>query len=127
MSSKKPSMISTPTLTNSTSRPFFKKSAAAGSRTARSRTAFIFGQDVYVLLSPFFTTAFLGLITMLTIQTIHFLKTIKQPRYEDYNIRYRYGNRFAYLGNGEVKANVTKDVNGLSTYVRNTDEEWDVE
>ncbi|EPE06691.1 4-hydroxyacetophenone monooxygenase [Ophiostoma piceae UAMH 11346] len=59
--------------------------------------------------------------------TIHFLKTIKQPRYEDYNIRYRHGNRFAYLGNGEVKANVTKDINGLATYVRNTDEDWDVE
>ncbi|OAA62749.1 Flavin monooxygenase-like protein [Niveomyces insectorum RCEF 264] len=59
--------------------------------------------------------------------TIHFLKTIKTPRYEDYNIRYRYGNRFAYLGNGEVKANVTKDVNGLATYVRNEDSAWDVE
>ncbi|KAL1888473.1 hypothetical protein Sste5346_009517 [Sporothrix stenoceras] len=59
--------------------------------------------------------------------TIHFLKTIKSPRFEDYNIRYRYGNRFAYLGNGEVKANVTGDVNGLATYVRNNDEEWDVE
>ncbi|ERS96873.1 hypothetical protein HMPREF1624_07082 [Sporothrix schenckii ATCC 58251] len=59
--------------------------------------------------------------------TIHFLKTIKTPRFEDYNIRYRYGNRFAYLGNGEVKANVTGDVNGLATYVRNNDDEWDVE
>ncbi|KAI0170094.1 hypothetical protein BJ166DRAFT_608187 [Pestalotiopsis sp. NC0098] len=59
--------------------------------------------------------------------TIHFLKTIKEPRFEDYNIRYRYGNRFAYLGNGEIKANVTKDVKGLSTYIRNSDHEWSVE
>lgn len=60
-------------------------------------------------------------------QTIHFLKTIKEPRLEDYNIRYRYGNRFAFLGNGEVKANTTGDVKGLSTYVRDHDHDWDVE
>ncbi|KAH8906172.1 FAD/NAD(P)-binding domain-containing protein [Coniochaeta sp. PMI_546] len=59
--------------------------------------------------------------------TIHFLKTIKEPRLEDYNIRYRYGNRFAFLGNGEVKANTTGDVKGLSTYVRDHDHDWDVE
>ncbi|EOO00866.1 putative 4-hydroxyacetophenone monooxygenase protein [Phaeoacremonium minimum UCRPA7] len=61
------------------------------------------------------------------LQTIHFLKTIKEPRFEDYRIKYRYGNRFAYLGNGEVKANVTKDYKGLSTYVRDSDYDWDVE
>lgn len=60
-------------------------------------------------------------------QTIHFLKSIKDPRFEDYEIRWRYGNRFAYLGNGEVKANTTKDVYGLATYVRDKDEEWGVE
>lgn len=60
-------------------------------------------------------------------QTIHFLKTIKEPRPEDYNIRYRYGNRFAFLGNGEIKANTTGDVKGLSTYVRDHDHDWDVE
>ncbi|KAJ2895272.1 hypothetical protein MKZ38_006737 [Zalerion maritima] len=59
--------------------------------------------------------------------TIHFLKSIKEPRFEDYNIRYRHGNRFAHLGNGEIKANVTGDVEGLSTYVRNGDHEWRVE
>ena len=62
----------------------------------------------------------------MTFQTIHFLKTIKKPRLEDYNIRYRYANRYAFLGNGQVKANVTKDVKGLATYVRNYDHEWDV-
>ncbi|KAI0121200.1 4-hydroxyacetophenone monooxygenase [Xylariales sp. AK1849] len=59
--------------------------------------------------------------------TIHFLKTIKEPRFEDYHIRYRYGNRFAFLGSGEIKANVMKDVKGLSTYVRDSDHEWTVE
>lgn len=52
---------------------------------------------------------------------------MKRPRFEDYDIRYRYGNRFAFLGQGEVKANVTKDVKGLSTYVRNYDHDWDVD
>ncbi|KAL6849718.1 hypothetical protein ACO1O0_009261 [Amphichorda felina] len=59
--------------------------------------------------------------------TIHFLKSIKDPRFEDYDIRWRYGNRFAFLGDGEVKANKTKDVLGLSTYVRDSDHEWGVE
>ncbi|MCJ1298203.1 hypothetical protein MMC08_000992 [Hypocenomyce scalaris] len=59
--------------------------------------------------------------------TIHFLKTIKEPRYEDYEIEYRYKNRFAYIGNGDVKAHTTKDVNGLAPYVRNSDHEWSID
>lgn len=68
-----------------------------------------------------------GMLTFLALQTIHFLKSIKDPRFEDYDIRYRYGNRFAFLGNGEIKANTTKDVQGLSTYVRDADHEWTVD
>jgi hypothetical protein len=60
-------------------------------------------------------------------QTIHFLKSIKEPRFEDYNIRYRYKNRFAFLGNGNVKATASKDVLGLAAYVRASDHEWAVE
>jgi hypothetical protein len=67
------------------------------------------------------------LTVQISLQTIHFLKSIKEPRFEDYEIRYRYPNRFAYLGNGEVKANVTKDVQGLSTYVRDSDHDWNVD
>ncbi|KAI1264815.1 hypothetical protein F5Y18DRAFT_436256 [Xylariaceae sp. FL1019] len=59
--------------------------------------------------------------------TIHFLKTMKEPRFEDYSIRYRYSNRFAFLGNGEVKAYYKKDFKGLATYVRDSDHEWNVE
>ncbi|KAL3477263.1 hypothetical protein BJX99DRAFT_257520 [Aspergillus californicus] len=58
--------------------------------------------------------------------TVHFLKTIKDPRFEDYDIRYRYGNRFAFLGNGTVKAGVDGDALGLATYVRGSDHEWSV-
>ncbi|KAF2669324.1 FAD/NAD(P)-binding domain-containing protein [Microthyrium microscopicum] len=59
--------------------------------------------------------------------TIHFLKSIKRPRYEDYNYRYRYKNRFAFLGNGDVKGTSSGDVQMLSPYVRSSDHDWDVE
>jgi len=59
--------------------------------------------------------------------TIHFLKSIKDPRWEDYDYDYRYKNRFAFLGNGDVKATVTQDVDGLSRYVRASDHEWTVD
>ncbi|KAL6242201.1 hypothetical protein RBB50_010749 [Rhinocladiella similis] len=59
--------------------------------------------------------------------TIHFLKTIKEPRMEDYDFEYRYGNRFAFLGNGDVKATLTGDVSGLSPYVRNSDHPWTID
>lgn len=59
--------------------------------------------------------------------TIHFLKTLKDPRFEDYDIKYRYKNRFAFLGNGDVKFTSTRDVEGLSTYIRAADTEWSVE
>jgi len=60
-------------------------------------------------------------------QTIHFLKTIKDPRVEDYDITYRYKNRFAFLGDGSVKATNTKDIYGLAPYVRGSDHEWSVD
>lgn len=61
------------------------------------------------------------------VKTIHFLKTIKDPRMEDYDFKYRYGNRFAFLGNGQVKATATGDVLGLSPYIRNSDHPWCVD
>jgi hypothetical protein len=60
-------------------------------------------------------------------QTIHFLKSIKDPRFEDYDITYRYKNRFSYLGNGDVKATASRDVAGLSPYIRNSDHDWQVD
>lgn len=59
--------------------------------------------------------------------TIHFLKTIRDPRFEDYDIKYRFNNRFAYLGNGDVKATGGNDVRGLSTYIRADDQDWTVD
>jgi hypothetical protein len=68
-----------------------------------------------------------SILTHFPVQTIHFLKSIKTPRWEDYDYTYRYKNRFAFLGNGDVKATASKDVLGLSPYIRNSDHEWDVE
>jgi hypothetical protein len=61
------------------------------------------------------------------VQTIHFLKSIKTPRWEDYDYTYRYKNRFAFLGNGDVKATAARDMLGLSPYIRSSDHEWNVE
>lgn len=58
--------------------------------------------------------------------TVHFLKSLKDPRFEDYDIKYRYKNRFAFLGNGSVKAMSTQDALGLATYVRNSDHDWSI-
>lgn len=66
-------------------------------------------------------------IYLWTGSTIHFLKSIKEPRYEDYDIHYRYKNRFAFLGNGEVKATASRDVQGLSPYIRDGDHDWYVD
>lgn len=41
--------------------------------------------------------------------------------------RWRYKNRFAFLGNGDIKATESKDVQGLSTYMRSHDHEWNVD
>ncbi|KAH0845345.1 putative sterigmatocystin biosynthesis monooxygenase stcW [Fonsecaea pedrosoi] len=59
--------------------------------------------------------------------TIHFLKTIKEPRMEDYDFEYKSGNRFAFLGNGNVKAMLTGDIDGLSPYIRDADCPWTID
>jgi len=40
---------------------------------------------------------------------------------------YRHANRFAFLGDGNVKATISGDVTGLAPYVRSSDHEWSVE
>jgi hypothetical protein len=61
-------------------------------------------------------------------QTIHYSKTLNEgPRYEDYKFTYWRGRRFAYLGDGTVKAMHTRDVKKLAPYLRNADTPWCVE
>jgi hypothetical protein len=61
-----------------------------------------------------------------TTQGLHFLKTLKKVKYEHYDIRYRNNNMWAYLGNGQVEAEVLHDMDKLAPYMRNTDIPWEI-
>ena len=52
--------------------------------------------------------------------TMHYLQTLAEPRYEDWNFTYT-GNRFAFLGNGfsQIEGDKTAD---LAYYIRNHDD-----
>ncbi|KAF9448221.1 FAD/NAD(P)-binding domain-containing protein [Macrolepiota fuliginosa MF-IS2] len=52
--------------------------------------------------------------------SLHYLETISEPRYEDFNFSYN-GNRFAYLGNGfsQTEKDMTAD---WSYYLRDVDD-----
>ncbi|KAJ9615416.1 hypothetical protein H2200_001491 [Cladophialophora chaetospira] len=52
--------------------------------------------------------------------TLHYLETIRQPRYDDWNIEYN-GNRFAWLGNGQSQAEVLPAAD-LGWYIRTEDD-----
>jgi len=60
-----------------------------------------------------------------TLQGIHYIKTIKEPKYEHYNYTYKNSNMFAYLGNGRLEAEWKQQVDKLAPYIRNEDTEWD--
>lgn len=63
---------------------------------------------------------------------LSYLAAIKAPRYEDYHITYKNRNRWAYLGNGLMKANYAAEyeteeaqTEALAPYIRNEDTPWD--
>lgn len=55
---------------------------------------------------------------------LHFMKSIKEVRYDHYEIRYWNQNMWAFLGNGRVEAEVTRDLGKLAPYMRNEDSPW---
>jgi hypothetical protein len=60
-----------------------------------------------------------------------YIKTIRHPRFEDYEIDYESSNQWAFLGNGKIKAHNglpdgTPDIDGLAPYIRNGDTPWTV-
>lgn len=62
---------------------------------------------------------------------LSYIKTIRHPRYEDYELGYGSSNRWAFLGNGKVKSHVLKadgtpDIDGLAPYIRNSDTPWEI-
>jgi len=54
------------------------------------------------------------------------MKTIKEVKFEHYDIRYRNSNIWAYLGNGRVEAECTHGLDGLTPYMRNSDVPWEI-
>ena len=58
---------------------------------------------------------------------LHAVTAFSDPRWEDFNYKYVHKNRFAFLGNGDVKATASRDVLGLSPYIRSSDYDWSVE
>jgi hypothetical protein len=58
---------------------------------------------------------------------LHYIKTIEYVRWEHYDFRYEHSNSWAFLGDGQVKAEITKDEKGLAPYIRSRDEPWHIE
>ncbi|XP_014550140.1 hypothetical protein COCVIDRAFT_43224 [Bipolaris victoriae FI3] len=58
--------------------------------------------------------------------SMHYLKTIKIPRWEHYNIRYLDDDPWGFLGNGRIRAEVEGDTDGMTTYIRNQDVPWEL-
>lgn len=52
--------------------------------------------------------------------TVHYLRTLEQPRYEDYNFTYTDDNRWHYLGNGFGPDDADPEAD-LSWYISNGD------
>lgn len=67
---------------------------------------------------------------------LHFMKTVMggdragdgiKVRWEHYDVRYPKGqNMWEFLGNGQVEAEIKKDVPALTPYMRNSDTSWGI-
>lgn len=56
---------------------------------------------------------------------LHYLKTIREVKWEHYDVRYKGGNMWAFLGMGETELQVKGDTTKLAPYVRNDhDDVW---
>jgi hypothetical protein len=53
--------------------------------------------------------------------TVHYLRAVEQPRYEDWDFDYNYRNPWAYLGNGLGPDDVDENAD-LAWYIRNEDD-----
>lgn len=62
---------------------------------------------------------------MRDIQSLHFHKTIQKVRWEHYSFRYKTNNEWSFLGNGLTEHQMTKNVEKLVPYIRNSDKPFD--
>ncbi|EUC47349.1 hypothetical protein COCMIDRAFT_90164 [Bipolaris oryzae ATCC 44560] len=58
--------------------------------------------------------------------SLHYLKTLKTPRWEHYNIRYHDDDPWGFLGNGRIEAETKDDFLGMTSYLRNSDHGWEI-
>jgi len=58
---------------------------------------------------------------------MHYLKAIKYPRWEHFNIHYMGDNPWGFLGNGRTKGETLNDFEMMVPYMRNADTPWDIE
>ncbi|KAK3081917.1 hypothetical protein LTS18_012157, partial [Coniosporium uncinatum] len=59
--------------------------------------------------------------------SMHYLKAIKYPRWEHFNIHYMGDNPWGFLGNGRTKGETLNDFEMMVPYMRNADTPWDIE
>ncbi|VTT64604.1 unnamed protein product [Fusarium fujikuroi] len=57
---------------------------------------------------------------------LHLLKTMKTPRFEDFNITYRNDNMWSFLGNGRTQIEEGVDVD-LAPFIRDQDVPWAID
>ncbi|OAL33748.1 hypothetical protein AYO20_06924 [Fonsecaea nubica] len=58
---------------------------------------------------------------------LHYLKAIKEPKFEHYNYTYKNSNMFAYFGNGRLELEWKGEQDKMAPYIRNGDVPWDFE
>ncbi|RTE71760.1 hypothetical protein BHE90_013841 [Fusarium euwallaceae] len=56
---------------------------------------------------------------------LHYMRTIRMVRWEDYKYRYHRRNVWSFLGNGWTGAQVKRDRANVSPYIRNSDTPWE--
>ncbi len=54
------------------------------------------------------------------------MKTIKEVKFEHYDIQYKNDNMWTFLGNGRTEPEVDHDLENLAPYMRNEDVPWDI-
>lgn len=57
---------------------------------------------------------------------MHFLKSIKYPRWEHWNITYMDDEPWGFLGNGKTEGESKGDFEMMTSYLRNSDTSWDI-
>lgn len=67
-----------------------------------------------------------GALSLIGLQSIHYLKTLKTPRWEHYNLHYVDDDPWGFLGNGRIRAEVEDDAEGMTAYIRNADVPWEL-